>query len=195
MTLTIQFYTMLSMAAMGIYIGAAIDTYGRFTRNRNKPSFNWLTACNDVLFWLVQALIVFYVLLQSNYGEVRFYIFLALVCGFAAYQSLFRTFYQTLLERIITKSIQLYRITIRLFTILLINPIKYLLKVLYSLCIMVLTTCLAVLLFLFKLIWKPVRWVLLLLYKWTGLHKQVKKLQPILHKIKEFFQSMRKKKE
>ncbi|KHF38327.1 spore cortex biosynthesis protein YabQ [Halalkalibacter okhensis] len=195
MTLTVQFYTMLSMAAMGVYIGAAIDTYGRFTRNRKKPSFNWIVACNDILFWLVQALIVFYVLLQSNYGEIRFYIFLALVCGFAAYQALLQTLYRTLLERIIEKIIQLYQITIKLFTILLINPVKYLLKLLYSLCIMVLTTCLTVLLFLLRLIWRPIKWVLLLLYKWTGLHKQVKKLQPILRKIKGFFQSMRKKKE
>ncbi|WP_332633192.1 spore cortex biosynthesis protein YabQ [Halalkalibacter flavus] len=195
MTLTVQFYTMLSMAAMGVYIGAAIDTYGRFTRKRKKPSFNWIIACNDVLFWLVQALIVFYVLLQSNYGEIRFYIFLALVCGFSAYQALFRTFYQTLLERIIENVIKLYRITIKLFTILLINPVKYLLKLLYSLCIMVLTTCLTVLLFLLRLIWRPIKWVLLLLYKWTGLHKQVKKVEPILRKIKGFFQSMRKKKE
>ncbi|GAE27703.1 spore cortex biosynthesis protein [Halalkalibacter wakoensis JCM 9140] len=195
MTLTIQFYTMLSMAAMGMYIGAAIDTYGRFTRHRTKPSFNWIVACNDILFWLVQALVVFYVLLQSNYGEIRFYIFLALLCGFAAYQAIFRTLYQRLLEQTIEKVIQIYRITIKLFTIFLINPIKSLLKLLYTLCIMVLTTCLTVLLFLLRIIWKPLKWVLLLLYRWTGLEKQAKKVQPILRKIKEFFQSMRKKKE
>ncbi len=184
---------MLSMAAMGIYIGAAIDTYGRFTRKR--PSFNWLVACNDVLFWLVQALVVFYVLLQANNGEIRLYIFLALVCGFAAYRGLFQTFYQNLLERVITIIIQTYRMTIKLITILLINPIKYLLKVLYSLCIMVLTACLTVLVFLLNLIWKPLRWMLLLLYKWTGLNKQLNKFKPILRKMKEFIQSMRKKKE
>ncbi|MFC0559595.1 spore cortex biosynthesis protein YabQ [Halalkalibacter alkalisediminis] len=193
MTLTVQLYTMLSMAAMGIYLGAAIDTYGRFTRKR--PSFNWLVACNDVLFWLVQALVVFYVLLQANNGEIRFYIFLALVCGFAAYRALFQTFYQRVLEIMITRIIQTYRLTIKLITILLINPVKYLLKVLYSLCIMVLTACLTVLLFLLNLIWKPLRWFLLLLYKWTGLNKQVNKIKPILRKMKDFLQSMRKKKE
>ena len=193
MTLTVQLYTMLSMAAMGIYLGAAIDTYGRFTRKR--PSFNWLVACNDVLFWLVQALVVFYVLLQANNGEIRFYIFLAILCGFAAYRALFQTFYQRVLEITITRIIQTYRLTIKLVTILLVNPIKYLLKVLYSLCIMVLTACLTVLLFLLNLIWKPLRWLLLLLYKWTGLNKQVNKVKPILRELKEFIQSMRKKKE
>lgn len=193
MTLTIQFYTMLSMAAMGLYLGAAIDTYGRFTRKR--PSVNWFVICNDILFWLVQALVVFYVLLQSNNGEIRFYIFLALLCGFAAYRALFQNFYQKLLERMIIRTIQFYQLTVKLILILFINPIKYLLKVLYSLCIMVLTACLTVLLFLFKLIWNPLRWILLLLYKWTGLNKLVNKYKPILNKIKEFIQSMRKKKE
>ncbi|WP_332697265.1 spore cortex biosynthesis protein YabQ [Halalkalibacter lacteus] len=193
MTLTVQLYTMLSMAAMGLYIGAAIDTYGRFTRKR--PSFNWLVACNDLLFWLVQALVVFYVLLQANNGEIRFYIFLALVCGYAAYQSLFRQLYQTLLEKLITFVIQTYRITIKLFMVLLINPIKYLLKVLYSLCMMVLSVCLTVILFLLRIIWRPTKWLLFLLYKWTRLNKQVNKMKPIFRKLKEFFQSMRKKKE
>jgi spore cortex biosynthesis protein YabQ len=184
---------MLSMAAMGLYIGAAIDTYGRFTRKR--PSFNWLVACNDLLFWLMQALVVFYVLLQANNGEIRFYIFLALVCGFAAYQSLFRKLYQTFLERLITIVIQTYRFTIKLIVVLLINPIKYLLKVLYSLCMMVLSACLAVILFLLRIIWRPTKWLLFLLYKWTGLDRQVNKLKPIFRKLKEFLQSMRKKKE
>lgn len=193
MTLTVQLYTMLSMAAMGIYVGAAIDTYGRFTRKR--PSFNWLVACNDVLFWLVQALVVFYVLLEANNGEIRFYIFLALICGFAAYRALFQNVYQNILEVMITRTIQAYRLTIRFITILLINPIKYLLKLLYSLCIMVLTACFTIMLFLLNLIWKPLRWFFLLLLKWTGLNKQINKMKPILRKMKEFLQSMRKKKE
>ncbi|ARK28456.1 spore cortex biosynthesis protein YabQ [Halalkalibacter krulwichiae] len=193
MTLTVQFYTMVSMAAMGIYIGAAIDTYGRFTRKRT--SFNWLLACNDVLFWLVQALVVFYVLMQANNGEIRFYIFLALICGYAAYQALFKNFYQKLLERLIIRTIQTYRVTVKLIFILLINPIKYLLKVLYSLCMMVLTACFTVLLFLFKLIWRPVKWLGVLLFKWTGIDKLINKYKPIFNKIKEFIQSMRKKKE
>ena len=181
------------MAAMGIYIGAAIDTYGRFSKKRR--SFHWLVACNDLLFWLIQALVVFYVLLQSNNGEIRFYIFLALVCGYAAYQGLFRQIYQTLLERFIQIVIQLYRLGVRLICLIFIKPIKYLLKLLYSLCMMVVTGCLAVLLFIVRMVWKPLCWVFALFLKWTGLNKQIEKTKPILRKIKEFICTMRKKKE
>lgn len=193
MSLTVQLYTMLSMAAMGIYIGAAIDTYGRFSKKRR--SFHWLVACNDLLFWLIQALVVFYVLLQSNNGEIRFYIFLALVCGYAAYQALFRQFYRTLLERFIQMVIQLYRLVVRLICLIFIKPVKYLLKLLYSLCMMIVTGCLAILLFILRLVGTPLRWVCTLFLNWTGLNKQIEKTKPILQKIKEFICTMRKRKE
>lgn len=191
MSLTVQLYTMLSMAAMGIYLGAAIDTYGRLSRRR--PSFNWIIACNDVLFWLVQALVVFYVLLHSNNGEIRFYIFLALLCGFAGYQSLMKQTYQRVLEYMIGKTIQLYHFIVRLIIVLLINPIKYLLKLLYSLCIMVLTTCLTIILFMLNMVWKPLRWILFLLFKWTGVNRLIEKTKPIIQKIKGFIRYMKKK--
>ncbi len=181
------------MAAMGLYIGAAIDTYGRFSKKRR--SFHWFVACNDVLFWLIQALIVFYVLLQLNNGEIRFYIFLALVCGYATYQALFRSFYQTLLERLIQFAILLCRFIIRLLYLIFIQPIKFILKLIYSLCMMVIAGCLAVLMFILRIVWKPFYFLFALLLKWSGLDKQAKKIKPILRKIKEFILSMRKRKE
>ncbi|NEU32553.1 spore cortex biosynthesis protein YabQ [bacterium LRH843] len=193
MSLTVQFYTMLSMAAMGIYIGAAIDTYGRFSKKRH--TFHWLVACNDLLFWLIQAFVVFYVLLQSNNGEIRFYIFLAILCGYAAYQALFHSLYKRLLERLINLVIGLYRFITKLFLFMVIKPIKFILKLLYSLCMMVLTGCLTILLFLLKVIWKPIQWFLLLLLKWTGLNKQLEKGKISFKKIKEFVRLVRKRKE
>ncbi|TWI53219.1 spore cortex biosynthesis protein YabQ [Halalkalibacter nanhaiisediminis] len=193
MSLTIQLYTMLSMAAMGVYIGAAIDTYSRFTKKRK--TFHFLVACNDLMFWLIQALVVFYVLLQSNHGDIRFYIFLALICGYAAYQALFRRIYQTLLERFIQFVIHMYRFIVKLIILFFVKPIKFILKLLYSLCMMVVTGCLTVLLFFIRLVLKPIYFVFSLFYKWTGLHKQVEKIKPILRKIKDFISSMKKRKE
>lgn len=184
---------MLSMAAMGIYLGAAIDTYGRFSKK--KLSFNLLVAFNDVLFWLVQGLIVFYVLFQTNNGEIRFYIFLALLCGYACYQALLRTVYQTILERVIQASISIYHFFVNLIVFLLVNPIKYLLKVIYSFCMMIITAIVAVLLYLLRMIWKPIRWIFLLILKWTGFDHKIEKSILKLKKIKDFLTSLRKKKE
>ena len=61
----------------------------------------WLVFIHDILFWIVQALFVFYVLLLVNEAELRIYVFLALLCGFAAYQSLLKALYMKLLNFLI----------------------------------------------------------------------------------------------
>ncbi len=88
MTLSTQFLTMLSMIGMGSLFGAMLDTYQRFLKRPKRKSL--IVFINDLFFWIIQALLIFYTLFQVNNGELRFYIFLALLCGFAAYQSLFK---------------------------------------------------------------------------------------------------------
>ncbi|MEH7580287.1 spore cortex biosynthesis protein YabQ, partial [Priestia megaterium] len=60
MSLNIQLYTMLAMVSMGSGLGASLDTYRYFVnRSKSRP---WFVFVNDVLFWMVQALLIFYVL-------------------------------------------------------------------------------------------------------------------------------------
>ena len=99
MTLSTQFMTMLAMIGMGIFFGAALDTYNRFLKRRKRKS--WLVFINDVLFWILQSLFIFFVLFRVNQGELRFYIFIALLCGFAGYQSVFKGIYLKWLEMLI----------------------------------------------------------------------------------------------
>nr|MDH3175632.1 spore cortex biosynthesis protein YabQ [Bacillus pumilus] len=96
MTLTVQFYTMLSMVAMGIWSGASLDTYKLFV-NREKTA-KWLLIIHDLLFWPVQGLLFFYVLLLTNEGEFRLYIFLAVALGFSMYQALMKQLYMNILK-------------------------------------------------------------------------------------------------
>lgn len=182
MSLTIQFYTMLSMAAMGVWLGAAIDTYHRFSKRR-RMLFHWLEFINDVLFWLIQGLILFYVLLQVNQGEIRFYIFLAILCGYAAYQALFRQVYQKLLERGIQFVLALYRFGRKMIHIFFVSPIKWLLNLLYRLCMMIISAVLSIFYFLLNLIWKPIFWGLKVVYRLLGIQKLINKIQS-----KTFFQ-------
>ncbi|KGA96078.1 hypothetical protein AJ85_00830 [Alkalihalobacillus alcalophilus ATCC 27647 = CGMCC 1.3604] len=195
MSLTVQFYTMLSMFAFGLWAGASIDTYRRFSKERS--SFHWLTALNDLVFWLLQGFVLFYVLLQVNNGEIRFYVFLAILCGYAAYQALCRQLYLKILEWLIQAFIAIYKFMTKLLTILLINPIKYVLKLLYSLCMMIITTCLTIIIFILKTVWKITKWVLNSILKVTMLYKLTDKLQiwlkPYVKKIKDLWEVMRKK--
>ena len=99
MTLTTQFYTLVAMIGMGSFYGAALDTYNRFLKRSERK--RWIVFIHDILFWVIEGLLIFYVLFLVNEGEFRFYLFLALLCGFAAYQALFKKMYQNSLELVI----------------------------------------------------------------------------------------------
>jgi spore cortex biosynthesis protein YabQ len=179
MTLSTQFLTMLAMIGMGSLFGASLDTHNRFLKRSRRKS--WIVFINDIMFWLFQGLSVFYVLFSVNMGELRFYIFIALLCGFAAYQSLFKKIYLKILERAITITINVYIFFVKAVRMLVVRPLQFLAATVLSLLIMtgrglysLVKWLLAVLLWLLKnLLWKPVKIILLLF--WKLLPKKVKK--------------------
>nr|WP_263323930.1 spore cortex biosynthesis protein YabQ [Neobacillus sp. Marseille-Q6967] len=178
MTLSTQFITMISMIGMGSLFGAMFDTYQRFL---NRPNRNhWIVFFNDLLFWITQALIIFYILFLVNNGELRFYIFIALLCGFAAYQSLFKGIYLKLLEFIINLVISIYKFLRNTFRLLIYKPIVGLIQLVISLLILLGRGLLS----LVKFVYKLVLWVLkalwlviskILLIVWKLLPKSLKK--------------------
>ncbi|MBS4198025.1 spore cortex biosynthesis protein YabQ [Lederbergia citri] len=152
MSLSTQFYTMLSMIAMGSFFGASLDTYQRFLNRKNRKKL--ILFINDILFWIFHGLIAFYILYLVNYGELRFYLLLALLCGFAAYQALLKKFYLKVLEAVITFTKATIRFIHKLFTTLVYSPIKWL--VLFLLGVLVFTG--KVLLTLVKIVGKVLLW-------------------------------------
>ncbi|MCL6585040.1 MAG: spore cortex biosynthesis protein YabQ [Anoxybacillus sp.] len=129
MSLTTQLETMLAMIGMGGWLGIALDTYNRFLKRSKRSRF--IVFFHDLLFWLLQALFIFYVLLLTNDGELRVYIFLALLCGYAAYQSLFRHIYVKLLETMIRCCIALYRFFLRTCYYVIVQPLRLLLQLFF----------------------------------------------------------------
>lgn len=179
MTLTTQFLTMLSMIGMGSLFGASLDTYSRFLQRRKRK--NWIVFLNDILFWILQGLSIFYVLFIVNEGELRFYIFLALLCGFAAYQSLLKRGYLKVLEWIISVAISTYKIAVNLFKTLIYQPLRFLLISTVSLLILLgkgtislLKTILKITYWILKVAWKPFQLIFLLF--WKLLPKRIKKI-------------------
>lgn len=211
MSLTTQFYTMLAMVGMGSWIGAALDTYGRFLKRPLRA--RWVVFINDFMFWVVQGLILFYVLLLVNEGELRIYIFLAVLCGYAAYQSLLKRAYLRILEQMIKTSISFYRIFINIGQAMVIRPIRALiqliivillgtLKVLWSL----LKWAFQFLYSLVKILLVPVRWIFMLFWKLIPKRTRgfltinimktagyFKKIQNKTNKINSWWQRFRKK--
>lgn len=78
---------MISMILSGIYLGASYFTFKRLERL-------WLSSIIwkyifEFLFWLLQAVILYVILFLINEGVLRFYVFLAIICGYAMFKGLF----------------------------------------------------------------------------------------------------------
>lgn len=83
MNLATQWMTMSLMLGSGILIGVILDFYRVITeRFRLK---RWIVSLIDLLYWMVSSLLVFGLLLWSNWGELRFYLFVAICLGFLLY--------------------------------------------------------------------------------------------------------------
>ncbi|MFP7300254.1 spore cortex biosynthesis protein YabQ [Neobacillus niacini] len=178
MTLSTQFLTMLSMIGMGTLFGVMFDTYQRFLDRPNRKS--WIVFFNDLLFWVIQALIIFYILFLVNNGELRFYIFVALLCGFAAYQSLFKGIYLKLLELIINTVIAIYKFMRKMFQLLIYKPVVGLIQLIISIVILLGRGLYSLVQFVLKILWVilkvifvPIEKIIVLL--WKLLPKTIKK--------------------
>lgn len=191
MTLTTQFMTMLAMISMGGMFGASLDTYQRFLKRTERK--RWAVFINDILFWLLQGLAIFYILFLVNQGELRLYVFLALLCGFAAYQSLFKRIYLKILEMLISMFISIYSFLVKFLKIFVINPIYALISAVAAVIIMLGKATLGLFLFLYKaiililkILIQPLKWIFMLI--WRLLPKNIKKtVDKIYRKLAGFF--------
>ncbi|TGB00809.1 spore cortex biosynthesis protein YabQ [Halobacillus salinus] len=193
MTLTTQFVTILAMLGGGAIVGASLDTFERFFHKRNKKS--WLEIVYQLGFWLCQASILFYLLYLANYGELRVYVFVAIVCGFAMYKALLQKVYMKCLNigiRIMSSILQFLKKT---GYYLIVVPVRTLILFVISLLLLVYKIVWKGITIVFHVIYLPLKWIFSMI--WRLLPKNVKKylryLKGISAKIKNIFTSWKSK--
>lgn len=83
MDLAGQVQTFVITILTGILLGVLFDCY-RVLRGAFKPKalMTWLA---DLLYWLVATAVVFVALVFSNWGELRFYVFMGILSGLGLY--------------------------------------------------------------------------------------------------------------
>ncbi|WP_042147481.1 spore cortex biosynthesis protein YabQ [Paucisalibacillus sp. EB02] len=180
MTLSIQFLTMVSMIAGGFYLGITLDTFRRFQRHWKRNVF--LVYFMEISFWLTQVFILYFILFQVNLGELRFYVFVACLLGFAAYQALAANLYKRLLERMIMIAARIYQILHNLVKNFIIAPIRYLIQLLIACVIFLFNMVMLVLGFVLKCVYLPIKWLFKQIYRLLP-----KKFKLFLHKIAGFY--------
>lgn len=82
-SIKVQIYVFLSVFYGGLIIGFIYDIYRAF-RYYLKPK-KVATILEDFIFWIVVVIITFYMLIKSNFGEIRGYVFVGIFLGVYIY--------------------------------------------------------------------------------------------------------------
>ncbi|MGL4818710.1 MAG: spore cortex biosynthesis protein YabQ [Bacilli bacterium] len=164
MSLSIQLYTLFSMIGVGAYLGMALDTYERLLiRRKRHRMFVFLT---DVLFWIVQGILTFFLLLNLNDAEVRVYILIAMGIGFSFYQALVRTVFIKVLEQVVRFVLATTRFVRRLVRVCVVLPVIYVYRLLRTILMGLLTVSVTVVVFTLRVVWRTVIALCRLLFFW-----------------------------
>lgn len=180
MTLDVQFITMIAMMIGGFYLGVASDTFRRLCVYWKQRVV--LKYFMEIGFWLTQTLLLYYVLFQANSGELRFYVFVALLLGFAMYQALAANMYKRLLEYLIGIIVQIYRFLVKVTRVIIIIPVTFLIQLIITIIVGTATILLKLIRFTFKIVLAPVIWLFRMVFRMLP-----QSIQKRLHKIAGFY--------
>lgn len=114
----------------GVLIGIIFDIF-RILRKTIKTS-DFVTYIEDFLFWIITSIILFYSIFTYNNGELRFFMFLAVILGFVLYICTISSYLIKINVKIINV---IKRIFLKLFEIIykpLIKTVKILKKVIFK---------------------------------------------------------------
>ena len=114
----------------GVLIGIIFDIF-RILRKTIKTS-DFVTYIEDFLFWIITSIILFYSIFTYNNGELRFFMFLAVILGFVLYLCTISSYLIKINVKIINV---IKRIFLKLFEIIykpLIKTVKILKKVIFK---------------------------------------------------------------
>lgn len=121
--LTGQVTTFIMTIGTGILLGVLFDCY-RVLRGAFAPKavMTWFT---DLLYWLIATAVVFISLVLSNWGELRFYVFIGIISGLGLYYKWLSFYLIRLVARGVCFIILVLRFLKRIVIIIVVRPIVY----------------------------------------------------------------------
>lgn len=128
MSLEVQFVTMGYMFGSGLILGILYDIYRVLSLRLRLP--RWIIPLIDIIYWVVATVIVFCLLYYSNLGQVRVFIFVAMLLGVTFYFVLLSKGVRKVLHRIADILIWLGKVLVRIIDVLVIRPSLWLYRVL-----------------------------------------------------------------
>ena len=113
--------------ATGILLGVLFDCY-RVLLGTFRPR-GLVTCLTDLLYWLVATVVVFIALVVSNWGELRFYVFLGIVSGVGLYYRLLSSYAIHLFSGFIRFIKRVVLLIEKIIMGLFIRPVLYCIKI------------------------------------------------------------------
>ncbi|MEK8133011.1 spore cortex biosynthesis protein YabQ [Paenibacillus filicis] len=191
MTLNVQFLTLGMMCAGGLSLGGLFDVYRVLAGQLKMPG--WVKSVLDLVYWFAGTLLVFAMLYESNWGEVRPFIFLGLGIGIVLYFLLFSRPVIWVIRFIIRVVVGTALFIRRMVILLIIKPVV----ALYRVFVIILGFLLATAMFLYRIViqlchpvWKLLVWLLRPLGKWIRFPIPVwmqKTGQSVANLVRRFF--------
>ncbi|SDF16983.1 spore cortex biosynthesis protein YabQ [Sporolituus thermophilus] len=129
MEINVQASAFSTMVLTGMLLGLLFDFY-RVLHSCFKPRW-FITAIGDLAYWLVAAAVTFVALLGANGGELRLYVFLALVTGAAGYYRLLSRPVRYLLMRLVRTVAAVMRWMRLILLWLLVKPVVLVVRVMW----------------------------------------------------------------
>lgn len=117
LTLTMQFNLLMYSIIAGIITGFLFDIY-RGIRGLNKIKI--ITVIEDILFWILTALIIFTFLLYTNYAFLTFYVYIFIIISLLIYLKAISKHFYSLEQLVISNANTFFRVLFKN----LIYPIK-----------------------------------------------------------------------
>lgn len=153
MNTAMHWTTIGAMILLGLGMGLAFDAYrvacGRFDIRR------WMLPGLDFLYWVAATVAAFQILLASNFGEVRLYVFLGIGIGVTGYFGLFSPFMRKLVALLYAWAGTLCKWLWKAARMLLIVPVFWLVRTVARLLDILFIVAVALLLWIAKLLMKP----------------------------------------
>ncbi|KIL08477.1 spore cortex biosynthesis protein YabQ [Clostridium botulinum] len=100
LTLTMQFNLLMYSVIAGIITGFLFDIY-RGIRGLN--SIKIITVIEDILFWILTALIIFTFLLYTNYAFLTPYVYIFIIISLLIYLKVISNYFYSLEQLVIRK--------------------------------------------------------------------------------------------
>jgi spore cortex biosynthesis protein YabQ len=157
-TLHAQFVTLFMMFSSGLALGVLFDMFRVLF-----GKFKFLVPLLDILYWIVATILVFWLLLYSNEGQLRVFIFLGIGIGICFYFALLSRATIWLIKLFIRIVLVMFQFLRNVVEIIIIKPLVGI----YRLVLLILGFLLALAVFLYKLVlqlfypmWRLFHWAI-----------------------------------